>query len=1054
MKYFVLFFTLLCPRVGAEGIQPTREPKEDPNNLARPDWLFQGGGEKRVPGGSWDGSDAVRISGYPSRSWSLENENRKIYEKVRGQWVKIYVDTVGGDFNLAPRDQKTGVYLWISCSNSPDQKNWRRISHTFFYPKEEYERPFLMLYTTRRNKLFDNFRLYLLGTEPEELLQPLQKTWNPNLKNLIEDESFEVRGEAAVLPTGWHLEKGGARIVNTVVHAGKRSMKLMPDSVVKGPALAAEKGVQGVVHFWAKGRGELTVSSLDLDVVGVPLVQGSGGFGANLARQIPLRDQWLKIELTSNSYHPDCAGRQIIFSTSRDSEVFLDDVQFLRDTSVFPFPEKKRNTFEGEFKARGGTVVAIMNDKSLEGKKGAITGPTVLILKVTPEKPGKPVRISGGLAFASGGFVGPDPHWKMTTESPPPETDQLSHDDSAWKSVPLTKNGKHLEVTPFGPVWLRRVILWNTTPYLVPRVVQLPFDKGRADWLNIALSPPVPAKIKSYELLVDVPMGYAVVPYTAAYAAYLRAPEKVSEYPFKVRHTKRRYKRFVMTYDAGHVTGIAGSYRGGNSRISMVLIEHLGGREPIEGKLYLSRVTNGNVVDLPLEIDLVHVPLDGTRPEQVMVHDLWSNPYTIRNAPNAQLNIEAVDKIVETCIRSGMTHSGWPYKWVTRPYLFNPDYGPRWMSVLKKNRVQLMPVYHNFPYNTNPGTRTYEIAEKSPGAISKLRFNPPTFKDRPEYVELSFGWLLSDASSEYWEALRDEYKNRTELLEKGSGLKVAGYAWDYEFEVHNYSGASEKDRANDPLTLKLFADHAKLDKVPDWPTVRQKYSGEWYHYSRSACRQVIQRTYERVFRPLDLRFHVYYGEGRPFEKGNCDVISAYGIGQNISGQIRSVEEEYKLISRGKKIDPSIRFLGILQAEIQAVHRGRPFHWQEFRNNCVKRAIATHGGGPCIYTEVEPQCPGLPYGTASASRFIAKWERYFVNPDPVFAGNDLESIVKVVPMPSDIVLLKNAGKGLLVLFGDEPEKQDTRIQINISALKKTHRVTLDPMGLATLEIDLQ
>ena len=78
----------------------------------------------------------------------------------------------------------------------------------------------------------------------------------------------------------------------------------------------------------------------------------------------------------------------------------------------------------------------------------------------------------------------------------------------------------------------------------------------------------------------------------------------------------------------------------------------------------------------------------------------------------------------------------------------------------------------------------------------------------------------------------------------------------------------------------------------------------------------------------------------------------------------------------------------------------------------------------------------------------------MNPDPVFAGNDLESIVKVDPMPSDIVLLKNAGKGLLVLFGDEPEKQDTRIQINISALKKTHRVTLDPMGLATLEIDLQ
>lgn len=1026
-----------------------REPAKDPNNLFHPSWL-NGAGDV-VPKGSWDGSDAVRSrGGYPSFNVPLYEDRLPVFEKIRGQWVKIYMDTKGGKFDLTVMDLATRDYRWFTCTRSPDKKEWGRISHTFRVPSQELARPIIYFYNMSEGLLYDNLRVYILGTEPPELTAPIDEVWNPNLKNLVQDASFETLGEAAVLPTGWHLAKGGARIAEDNAHTGNRSMLLMSDSVVKTPKLEAEKGVQLVVHFWARGRGNLTAGTLDLDSVGVPLKAGLGDVGQAMARRIPMSDKWVKIELTSRSQHPDCRGRQIIFSTLKDSEIFIDDVQILRDAAVFPQAEKQRNPFKGEFAAAGGKVETTLNGKPAAEMAAGITGPTVLMLKVTPDQAGGAVRVTGGLTFEDGGFVGPDRYWKMTTATPPENVTQLDYDDSSWKPAPLAPDGKALVVAARGPVWLRRAILWNTTPYLVPRVVQLPFDVGRADWFSIALAPPVPLKISSYQLLVDVPRGYRVVPYTATCAAYLFAPRKLEELPGGAEHNGVTYRRFAATYDPGRITGVAGTYRGRGAVISTVLLEHLGGKEPVAGKLYLTRVTNGNAVDLPVEVELVRVPLDGTRPEKIMVHDLWTNPYTVGNPPNAQLNIEAVDRIVETCIRSGMTHSGWPTASGRSGNLYvnNPKYGPRWISFLKKKNVVLMPQYHNFPFGTRPGMPTYEIAKRSPGAIIQVRKREQDGKEVIRYVNVSFGWLLSDASREYWQALREEYRQHAAKTEADTGMKVSAFVWDHEFEVRSYC------KADDPLARKLFAERAKIDPVPDWPTIEQKYSGQWYHFSRWACRRVVQRTYEDVIKPLGLSFHVYFGEGRPFDKGNCDIISSYRIGQNVSGQIKSVAQEYKAITEGLAIDPNIRFLGILQAEIQAVHRGRPFHWQEFRNNCVKRAIATHGGGICIYTEVEPQCPGLPYGTAAASRIIAKWEPYFVKPDPVFAGEELDEIVKIDPKPADVALLRKDGKGLLILFGGEPESQTDTVKLTLTFADGKHtEIDLPPMGIKEVEIDL-
>ena len=138
-----------------------------------------------------------------------------------------------------------------------------------------------------------------------------------------------------------------------------------------------------------------------------------------------------------------------------------------------------------------------------------------------------------------------------------------------------------------------------------------------------------------------------------------------------------------------------------------------------------------------------------------------------------------------------------------------------------------------------------------------------------------------------------------------------------------------------------------------------------------------------------------------------------------------------------------------------MHRKRPFYCLEWRNNIVKRAVATQGGGVCFYTEVSPHCPSYYYGIARAARFLAQYEDYFLNFEPVFAGNELDKIVKLSNKPADAVLLKKGKRGLLLLFGGEPEVQKKPQKIRITtASGKNLKSTITPLGLVAIEIEIE
>ena len=71
-----------------------------------------GGSGKLVKGASWDGSTALDpLDRYP---WFNIPLNEELKGKLRGQWLKLYIDTKGGGINIACIDTETKEFFWLN----------------------------------------------------------------------------------------------------------------------------------------------------------------------------------------------------------------------------------------------------------------------------------------------------------------------------------------------------------------------------------------------------------------------------------------------------------------------------------------------------------------------------------------------------------------------------------------------------------------------------------------------------------------------------------------------------------------------------------------------------------------------------------------------------------------------------------------------------------------------------------------------------------------------------------------------------------------------------
>ena len=143
-----------------------RGAEADPNNLLpwgdyEHGW-YSGGG-KKLANGSWDGITALEAStGTP---WFSIRLDQKLFTSIRGQWLKLYFDSKGGNVGIIWMDVATRESAHVEGAGAQAARKdiWTRLAGTFQFPDKEMKQPTLLFYGG--GTLYDNLRLYRLGTD-------------------------------------------------------------------------------------------------------------------------------------------------------------------------------------------------------------------------------------------------------------------------------------------------------------------------------------------------------------------------------------------------------------------------------------------------------------------------------------------------------------------------------------------------------------------------------------------------------------------------------------------------------------------------------------------------------------------------------------------------------------------------------------------------------------------------------------------------------------------------------------------------------------------------
>ncbi len=1005
-------------------------------------------------------SGAVRMDGgYPFTTLWIDD-----VEAVAGKIIRLAWN------GRSPRERTAIAFHWTIIGDDGKQaylsgsnhkmymagEPIRRYASTRIVPDVQARALGLHMWTFGRGGEFSDISITVVGDEPADELVDRD---DDALVSMLDGGGFEGVGLGPASPVGWNLEAGGQHVI-AAARTGERALKLLPESRVSTPSWRVRLGNVYRVSFWARGHGHFAVQTAEISnadsrlpfgdngIVYDPILGRHSGTRVEHSQTCSLTEEWRKYEfqLHVSAYNRNAPKMRLEFATAAQSELTVDDIQVKSDTTLYPPPERPRNRFTGAFTSPNAKLTVTLAGKPIADMADGIEGSSVLVIKAEPRGEGA-VKIDGYLEFAEGGSVGIDRHWLWTLQDPGPTVDEITFSDASWH--PGSSQSSYIEPNQptGGPVWFRRVIAWRAPQYLFPMLTALPIAKGFGECVKIALTPTAPAAVTRFELIVDMPAALTLMDPGVSGGAYMRQHETWQQVG---DHEHRRYR---LTWPASEITGAARGDGTPGSRSAMLFFKQTGDLPADGGVVSITRIMNRNIVDFPVRLPIVQEPpLDGTAPKEIMLYQ-WPVPYFTGNPPAPTFSYELSAELVNLWLNSGATVGGWPFTSSRYDGKFD-DYAERnmaeggaWISRMRELDRGVMPVWHRFPQivdvRDNPIRNAYvethgDIISGQTEAHGKLRS-----------YGISFAWLLSDESDAYWQLWLDEHRQLRDNI-RGLELDIVGITWDHEFEIDSYAGGGYH-----PATLELFRERGGIaaDVALDRDVIAKRFKPAYHEFSRWACRQLIAKASKQLD-SIGLKFHIYFGEGRPFDKGNCHIISAYMLSQNVSGQVPSVKQEYDLLLPGRQKDPSIRHIGILQPKIQSAHRNRPFYYLELRNNIVKRAVATGGGGSCIWWGTSPYVPTTYYGHARAARFLAQWEDYFINFEPVFAGAELDGIVTLSEQPADIVLLKKGARGLLLLFGGEPEAQTEAQHFDITLPDGTSRkIHLPSLGLQAIELAL-
>lgn len=469
--------------------------------------------------------------------------------------------------------------------------------------------------------------------------------------NLVKNGGFEgkflphPRGAlAGTFPMNWNGQGGyEAKIEPETdaqhVHSGKQSVKMSRiDNVNNHTRIYTDRmpvapGIEYTVRLWAKGSGQGGANLYQYNgrgsFVGTVNVIKGKGFAAPA---FTLTKDWKEHLFTYKTEDDQIAYVCLVitFRGKGDEAGYFDDVSFNVDESLLPRVRTRVPATAG-FSARmwqegiEKTAKLYANGKGVSGRFDIVDGENVLALEITGVTAGE--RVGCKVQVEEGRCLHLNRFWKYS-HSPAEGWTKPGFDDSSWESIQL--KGNSAVFAKAGDCYLRRSVYWTENVeknwlWGNPEDIYLP--RGKMEYVMVAFRGLKAARPKSFQVVVEVPSGVELIPLTkhsgwgtAQKGCNMASKEAIvrNDQPY-TRHVLDYDPRLVSPGDAkvGQRWQMQPPHKGTVSHGPIFL---KAGADAGLGTfpLYIYRVADGNVTDMPLELKAHIVPeFSDARPSRI-----------------------------------------------------------------------------------------------------------------------------------------------------------------------------------------------------------------------------------------------------------------------------------------------------------------------------------------------------------------------------------------------------------------------------------------------------
>ena len=868
------------------------------------------------------------------------------------------------------------------------------------------------------------------------------------------------------------LPRSGERAVRLIArpHEWKFSIFTTPNPASYPPDdILRVRVVRGGVYrasVWARGRGDFRLG----------VQQWPSILGSVMSEPITLTKEWQKVEVTYRAEPREIRSVNLQFRLDGEQAIAdIDDASLTFDVDEnpgieqFPPPRRKVLTVRAEPR-RVRDVQLFANGVAIPLNRGvgAITvheGLVALAVRADP------AGVDAALRLRIEGHPETDGRWRATVAPSDSQWTSAECDDQKWPLVECDRQNflraadwRGFSRTAPNTMFFRQVLLWNETHYgpnrcILPRARRWGFSRGGFENLTLALYSPLPAGLRDFEFVLDVPAGFSVFGKTGDfYTRYIlnQKPDRVIE---QVSPQAEMATRYRFQHPLAHVRGDAAP-EGEATQYSEIPIRVSGSVPEGAHELRFHRRANGNFTELEQRIPVdVLPPINGRQPERFRISAYVGMP--LGYSALAPDHLEAFVKQVSS---AGWTHCSvsvsspgcdtWGKDWLA--------YQKQYLRLCRTHGIEpMLWPWHSFPITGSRAASTepadlVDWVERTSGARARY-FNGKPAWDREHAHMYCPSYVTTEGATGFREIVSEVWRGMAKQM---GGTKII---WtDDERKVFTPNGEGSYcfcDRCKEEF--RKFA-NLDADVELEDEALLMTYNEQWRLFWAEMWFGRVHGQLKQVANGLGKQYMVYTWNGSNDRwkaiRGNCDIAFPGMPGTSVmNGRVQKV------------MDGSMAFyrqaLGVrgVQGQIFALlnSRGRKDAWAQqqvisadgfvdarsWKSQLLRLAATLQGGVDLGENPIDYRA-GSHYWIGEATRIIDTHEDFFV--DGIREDTLAESEEIAYP---NLLVLKRENERLVLAFNEEDDPLSVKIRsIDLHEGQVAHVFEAGPVGDAA-EVNL-